>query len=96
METALSEPAAAAAAAAAAEALRGLIDAVVVYPGEKRGEVSVELRGDLAAFLYLAPPAPDGASDAGSLGGMSNSGTAVALMGNGRSGGGMVSVPTHR
>ena len=37
--------------AAAAEALRSLIDAIVVYPGERRGEVTLELRGDLAAFL---------------------------------------------
>ena len=39
---------------AAAEALRTLIDAILIYPGERRGEVSVSLRGDLAAFLYLA------------------------------------------
>ncbi len=40
--------------AAAVEALRSLVDAVVVYPGERRGEVRLELRGDLAAFLHLA------------------------------------------
>ena len=39
---------------AAAEALRCLVDAVLVYPGQKRGEVSIELRGDLAAFMHLA------------------------------------------
>jgi len=36
---------------AATEALRVLINAIVVFPGERRGEVSVTLRGDLAAFL---------------------------------------------
>ena len=36
---------------AATEALRVLINAIVVLPGERRGEVSVTLRGDLAAFL---------------------------------------------
>jgi site-specific DNA recombinase len=39
--------------AAAVEALRSLIDAVLVYPRERRGEVLMELRGDLAAFLHL-------------------------------------------
>ena len=48
--------------AAAAEALRSLIDAVVVHPGERRGEVHLELRGDLAAFLYLDDDAPDRAA----------------------------------
>ena len=43
--------------AAATAALRTLIDAIVVYPGEKRGEYRVQLRGDLAAFLYLAEAA---------------------------------------
>jgi site-specific DNA recombinase len=47
----------AATAAAAAEALRSLIDAIVVYPGARRGEVAVELRGDLAAFLHLGAAA---------------------------------------
>ena len=32
--------------AAAVEALRSLIDAIVVYPGERRGEMRVEMRGD--------------------------------------------------
>ena len=36
---------------AATEALRGLIDAIQIHPGERRGEVAVRLRGDLAAFL---------------------------------------------
>ena len=40
--------------AIAAEALRSLIEAIVVSPGEARGEVFVTLRGDLAAFLRLA------------------------------------------
>jgi site-specific DNA recombinase len=84
LETALQDPAAA---SAAAEALRTLIDAILVYPGEQRGEVSVELRGDLAAFLYLAEPAPDGAA-----GGTPNSRTAVAQVGNGRSAGSMGSL----
>ena len=37
------------------EALRSLIDAILVLPGEHRGEVTVQLRGDLAAFLHLEP-----------------------------------------
>ena len=44
--------------AAAVEALRSLIDAIVVHPGERRGEVRVELRGDLAAFLHLQDEDP--------------------------------------
>lgn len=36
---------------AATEALRGLIDAIQIHPGERRGELGVSLRGDLAAFL---------------------------------------------
>ncbi len=43
----------AATAASAVEALRSVIDVIQVFPGEKRGEVSVQLRGDLAAFMYL-------------------------------------------
>jgi site-specific DNA recombinase len=39
--------------AAAAEALRSLIDAIVFYPNEGRGQYHMELRGDLAAFLHL-------------------------------------------
>ena len=54
LEDALRDPGAA---AAAAEALRSLIDAILVYPGERRGQVHVELRGDLAAFLRLDEPA---------------------------------------
>ena len=50
LEAALKDPAAA---AAAMEALRGLIEAIEVFPGAKRGEISVVLRGDLAAFLHL-------------------------------------------
>jgi hypothetical protein len=51
LEQALYDPAVS---AAAAEALRSLIDAIVMHPGERRGELSLELRGDLAAFLHLA------------------------------------------
>ena len=75
LEAALGDPATA---AAAAEALRGLIEAIEVFPGERRGEVSVQLRGDLAAFLHLG--------EAGRAGPGQNSKTAVLLMENGRSG----------
>jgi hypothetical protein len=50
LEQALSDPAMA---AAAIEALRSLIDAILVHPGARRGEVRIELRGDLAAFMHL-------------------------------------------
>ena len=40
-------------ASAAAEALRSLIDAILVYPGDKRGEVTIDLRGDLAGSCTL-------------------------------------------
>jgi len=33
---------------------RSLIDAVLVYPGERHGQVFMTLRGDPAAFLHLA------------------------------------------
>jgi site-specific DNA recombinase len=49
LEVALGNPATA---SLAIEALRSLIDAIVVMPGEKRGEVSITLRGDLAAFMH--------------------------------------------
>jgi hypothetical protein len=39
--------------AAAAEALRSRIDAIIIHPGDHRGETSIELRGDLAAFMHL-------------------------------------------
>ncbi len=55
LEQALHEPTVS---AAAVEALRSLIDAVIVHPGERRGQVSLELRGDLAAFLYLVDDEP--------------------------------------
>ncbi len=42
---------------AATEALRSLIEAILIYPGERRGEVSISLRGDLAAFLHAAEAA---------------------------------------
>ena len=59
LEQALARPATA---AAATDALRGLVDAIIIYPGQKRGEVSIELRGDLAAFMHLsdAQMGPDG------------------------------------
>jgi hypothetical protein len=76
LEEALREPAAG---AAAREALRGLIDAILVYPGERRGEISVQLRGDLAAFMHI----PDGGAD---------SGTAVNRVRNARSAGVMGSL----
>ena len=47
-------------ASGAAEALRSVIDAIMVFPGDKRGEVSVKLRGDLAAFMYLDDGAQTG------------------------------------
>ncbi|MEO5337223.1 MAG: recombinase family protein [Magnetospirillum sp. WYHS-4] len=38
---------------AAREALRELIEAIIVHPGEKRGEVRIELFGELGAILRL-------------------------------------------
>ncbi|MBZ9846843.1 hypothetical protein LB565_02380 [Mesorhizobium sp. CA14] len=38
----------------AAEALRSLIGEIVLTPGEKRGEVHAELRGELFGILELA------------------------------------------
>ena len=75
LEAALRDPATA---AAAAEALRGLIEAIEVFPGAKRGEISVVLRGDLAAFLHLGTAGGDSHTR--------NAEKAVSLMGNGRSG----------
>ncbi|MBR0661935.1 recombinase family protein [Neoroseomonas oryzicola] len=49
---------------AATEALRALIDAILVFPGERRGEVTVSLRGDLAAFLHAAGEPEAGSGDA--------------------------------
>jgi len=37
----------------AAEAMRGLIEKIVLTPGKKRGEVKAELHGELAAILAL-------------------------------------------
>jgi hypothetical protein len=37
----------------AAQAMRGLIDKIVLTPGKKRGEVKAELYGELAAILAL-------------------------------------------
>ena len=80
LEQALADPATA---ATAAEALRSLVDAVLVHPGERRGEVAVELRGDLAAFLHLgdAPERGAGRDEAAP-----HSKTAALLVQNGRSG----------
>jgi hypothetical protein len=55
----------------ATEALRTLIDAILVHPGERRGEVRMDLRGDLAAFPQLAD---------------AEAGTTVPRVGSGRSG----------
>ena len=49
LEEALTDPQTA---GPATEALRALVNAILVVPGERRGEVSVTLRGDLAAFLH--------------------------------------------
>ena len=51
----------------AAEALRGLIDAILVHSGERRGEVTLSMRGDLAAFLEMAEQ-ENGTPNAKSLG----------------------------
>jgi hypothetical protein len=45
---------------AATEALRELIEAILVFPGERRGEVSLSLSGDLAAFLHAGEAAGSG------------------------------------
>ena len=39
--------------------LRGLIDRITIHPGEKRGEVSFEIVGDLAKIIGLADPNAD-------------------------------------
>ena len=77
LEQALHDPSVS---AAAVEALRSLVDAIVVYPGERRGEVTLELRGDLAAFLHLADDGP-----AASILPPADAKTAVARAGNGGS-----------
>ncbi len=38
----------------AADALRSLIDQIVLYPGERRGEVRADLYGELGAILALS------------------------------------------
>jgi site-specific DNA recombinase len=38
----------------ATDALRTLIDRIVLYPGERRGEVQAELYGELGAILALS------------------------------------------
>jgi hypothetical protein len=84
LEQALRDPAVS---AATVEALRSLIDAIVVHPGERRGEVRLELRGDLAAFLHL-----DDNDPAASHRAAMNAKTAVSLGKNGGSGGMMGSL----
>jgi len=51
LETALNDPAIQ---IEASSILRGLIDAVVLHPGSRRGEVRAELHGELAALLRFA------------------------------------------
>jgi hypothetical protein len=41
----------------ATEALRGLIDAIVLAPRPDQGELQIELKGNLAAMLGAAPNA---------------------------------------
>ncbi|MFE3839597.1 recombinase family protein, partial [Pseudogemmobacter sonorensis] len=43
----------------AAEALRSLIGEIIVTPGEKRGEVHAELRGELMGILGIAAAQPE-------------------------------------
>ncbi|WP_160123811.1 hypothetical protein [Rhodovarius lipocyclicus] len=38
--------------ALATEALRLLVDSILVFPGENQGQVEISLRGDLAVFLH--------------------------------------------
>jgi site-specific DNA recombinase len=78
LEESLRDPATA---AAAAEALRSLIDSILIHPGAKRGELTVSLRGDLAAFLHLAEAPAGGLLKQAT----SNTKTAVLLVGDGRS-----------
>ncbi|RWL93623.1 MAG: recombinase family protein [Mesorhizobium sp.] len=47
----------------AAEALRSLIGKIVLTPGDKRGEVHAELRGELFGILELAKPEQNEQSD---------------------------------
>ncbi len=51
LEEALTDPETA---MAATEALRQLIEAILIFPGERRGEVEISLKGDLAAFLQAS------------------------------------------
>jgi site-specific DNA recombinase len=76
LETALTDPGTT---TVAAEALRELVDAVLVYPGAKRGEVTMELRGDLAAFLHLDAPPDSPTRTAASV---VRSGVCVEVMGS--------------
>ncbi len=40
--------------AAASQILRQLIEGIVVYPGEQRGETQIELTGSITAILEMA------------------------------------------
>ena len=64
-------------AAGAVEALRSVIDAIMVFPGEKRGEVTVELCGDLAAFMHL-----DDGAQTGTAAPQTGNGYSVEMMGS--------------
>ena len=44
---------------AAASAIRGLIDGIVLTPGEKRGDLQITLRGDLGKILEWTGNSPD-------------------------------------
>ena len=83
LEASLGDPATA---MAATEALRELINAIQVHPGERRGEVAIELRGDLAAFLHAAEGRESDRGSGGDAGPL-NSKTAVHRVANGRVGG---------
>lgn len=47
----------------AIQILRTLIDKIVLHPGENRGEIHIELHGDIAALLLLAEQKGDKAGD---------------------------------
>ena len=64
----------------ARDALRSLIEAIIIYPGEKRGQTRVELYGELASILRLC-----GIDDGSPKQNRSSvSGTAVSLVAGAR------------
>ena len=66
----------------AAEAVRGLIERIVLTPGAKRGEMAVTLHGDLGAVLeWTAKGAKGNETDAPSLGAANGCGQAGTLFG---------------